>query len=115
MAQGITIKGKTPAGQNVEVQVDANGVVQVALVGGGGGGGTTYSRPTNAFNLTQFDDTSSALYEYYSYTDKDGNWYIKRLTVATNLFEYTVPVATSYTTGWTNRASLTYVDYGTAF
>jgi hypothetical protein len=35
MAQGITIKGKTTAGHNVEVQVDGQG--RIVLAGGDGG------------------------------------------------------------------------------
>lgn len=95
--------------------------------GGGGGNGTPYidstgrpvnvapPDPTHSYSLVQFDDTSSASYEYYSYMDRDSAWYVKRLTTATNLFEFTAPASTDYTTGWTNRASLTYVSKGAAF
>ena len=105
--------------------------------GGGGGNGTPYidstGKPVNVllnpdgsipvstsdtvtnYSLIQFDDTSSASYEYYAYMDSSANWYIKRLTLATNLFEFTAPVATSYSAGWTGRAGLSYVSKGAAF
>jgi len=75
---------------------------------------TVYSKPTDSYSLVQFDDTSSASYEYYAYMDKDSNWYIKRLTTATNLFEF-VAGSSSYSTAWTNRASQTYATYGVTF
>ena len=99
----------------------------VACGGGGGGNGTPYvdstGKPVNAtapdptlsYSLVQFDDTSSASYEYYAYMNKDSEWYMKRLTTATNLFEFTAPVSTTYSTGWTDRATLTYVSKGSAF
>lgn len=91
-------------GKPVNVQVEADGSIPV-----------TVADPVLNYSLVQFDDTSSASYEYYAYMDKDSNWYIKRLTIATNLFEFTVPVATTYATGWTNRAGLTYLSRGAAF
>lgn len=78
-------------------------------------GSTITSDPANNYSLVQFDDTSSASYEYYAYMNSSSSWYIKRLTTATSLFEFTAPVATSYSTGWTNRASLTYIEKGGAF
>lgn len=80
-----------------------------------GGGGSSSGKPSDLFALTQFDDSTDPAYEYYAYMDKDANWYIKRFNTATNLFKFTAPVATSFTTGWTGRAALTYVDYATAF
>ena len=75
--------------------------------------------PTNseaAYSLIQFDDTSDpSNYEYYAKMADDGYWFVKRLNVSTNLFEYTVPANTTYSTGWANRASLTYVSKGSAF
>lgn len=71
-------------------------------------------KPTDAYSLIQFDDTSNTSYEYYAYMDKDSNWYIKRLTTATNLFEF-IAGSSSYTTAWTNRASQTYATYGSTF
>lgn len=91
-------------GKPVNVEVEADGSIPV-----------TVADPTLNYSLVQFDDTSSVSYEYYAYMDKDSNWYIKRLTTATNLFEFTAPVATTYSTGWTNRASLTYLAKGSAF
>lgn len=83
--------------------VDANGNIPTA------------STPSDSYKLVQIDDTSSASYEYYAYMNKNSAWYIKRLTTATSLFEFTTPVSTTYSTGWTNRSSLTYLAYGGAF
>ena len=83
---------------------------------GGGGGGSGYSKPLDEYALVQYDDTSDPTnYEYYAYMAADGDWTIKRTNMATNLNEYTAPVATSYATGWTNRASLTYLPLDGAF
>lgn len=94
------------------MELESDGSIPVTVKDGGS---SSSGKPTDNYSLVQFDDTSSTSFEYYAYMDKDSNWYIKRLTVATNLFEFTAPVATSYSTGWTGRAALTYVSYGTAF
>lgn len=96
------------------VAVDQNGT-PIPIQLNSDGSFTVTVDETASYGLIQFDDTSSASYEYYAYMDKDSNWYVKRLTVATNLFEFTVPVATTYSTGWTNRAKLNYVAKGAAF
>lgn len=102
-------------GKPVNVELETDGSIPVTVLAGGAGG-SGYSKPTDSYTLIQFDDTSTpTTYEYYAYMDKDANWYVKRTDVTTNLNEYTAPVATSYTTGWTNRASLTFLTYGGAF
>lgn len=68
------------------------------------------------YSMIQYDDTSDPTnYEYYAYMNGSSSWYIKRLNVDTNLFEFTIPVTTTYATGWTGRAGLTYVSKGAAF
>jgi hypothetical protein len=101
---GSGVSFQDSAGRPVRVELEADGSIP-----------TTGTSQSLDYSLVQFDDTSSASYEYYAYMDKDANWYIKRLTTATNLFEFTAPVATSYSTGWTNRATLTYLEKGMAF
>lgn len=108
MAQGITIKGKTPQGQNVEVQVDANGVVQVALVGGG----TSSSNVTTPYGLN--NKAQDATYQYYGYEDTTGAWYIRRVNPTTGVIDY-VAGASNYAIAWTNRASQTYATFGVTF
>jgi len=101
---GSGVSFQDSAGRPVRVELEADGSIP-----------TTGTSQSLDYSLVQFDDTSSASYEYYAYMDKDANWYIKRLTTATNLFEFTAPVATSYSTVWTNRATLTYLEKGMAF
>ena len=100
-------------GKFMNVELESDGSVPVTVVTGGGGG-TTYSKPTDEYDLIQDDDTSSASYEYYGFMKADGGWYIKRITLASNLREY-VKGTSSYSTEWTGRASQTYADYGSTF
>ena len=79
-----------------------------------GGSSSSYSKPTDEYDLIQDDDTSSASYEYYGFMKADGGWYIKRVTLATNLREY-VKGTSGYTTAWTGRAGQSYADYGATF
>jgi len=55
------------------------------------------------YALTDIDDTTST--EYYGYTDKNGNWYIKQITSSAMRF---IRGTSSYATNWTGRAGLTY-------
>lgn len=75
-----------------------------------GGGSTVYSKPTDAYSLSDIDDSTST--EYYGYEDADGAWYIKKF--ASNAFTF-VKGASGYSTAWTNRASQTYASYGSTF
>lgn len=68
------------------------------------------SKPTDAYALSNIDDTTST--EYYGYEDKDGNWYIKKL--ASNAITFTKGPS-GYATAWTNRASQSYASYGSTF
>jgi len=54
---------------------------------------------------------------YYQYMNIDGWWYMMKgaRTGAVVLFTFTVPVNTSDSTGWTNRAALTYTTMAGAF
>lgn len=94
-------------GKPINVELEADGSIPVTI--------SSTPDPALSYGLVQFDDTSSASYEYYAYMDSSANWYIKRLTLATSLFEFTVPASTDYATGWTGRSGLTYVSKGAAF
>jgi hypothetical protein len=109
MAQGITIKGKTPQGQNVEVQVDANGVVQVNDTSGSGSGGTS---PAAAYGISNIEDAGT--YKYFGFEDKDGKWYIMRKTAATKVYQY-VSGTSNYSAAWAGRVGQTYGSFATAF
>ena len=61
--------------------------------------------PLVKYKTTDLDTTSAT--KYVGYTDVDGNWFIKEITATTIRF---VKGTSSYTTNWTNRASLTF-DY----
>lgn len=61
--------------------------------------------PTDGYRINQLDDSSPA---YYGFTDKTGAWYIMKEDSSGN-YRY-VKGASSFSTNWTNRASLTY-DY----
>ena len=55
------------------------------------------------------NEDRDATYAYVGYENtSDNSWYIYRRTRATNLREYATG-ASSYSTNWTNRGSLTYV------
>lgn len=81
----------------------------ITAIGGISSGG---GKPTDAYSISNTEDTGT--YKYFGFEDKDGNWYILRKTIATNIYLYTAG-ASDYSTGWTNRASQTYASYATTF
>jgi hypothetical protein len=68
-------------------------------------GGVTYG-------ISNIEETGT--YKYYGFEDASGNWYIMRKTLATNAYLYSAG-SSNYSTNWTNRASLSYTSYSTAF
>lgn len=87
-------------------------------ISGGSGGGTGIS----TYTYIQKDITSDATYKYYGYMNASSAWCVKRINRTTNLAEFAVSSVQSpalspdtYSTAWTDRASIDYVDYGTAF
>lgn len=105
-------------GDNIQAKRIANYVWDGAewqrMTQPGGSSSSSYSKPTDEYDLIQDDDTSSASYEYYGYMKSDGGWYIKRITLASNLREY-VKGTSGYTAAWTGRAGLSYNPYETEF
>ena len=71
------------------------------------------------FNTNEIEEASATV-TYLGMEDRDGVWYVQKIdTTSGNSFQYATvnnnPTRTSYTLGWTNRATLTYEDYGEAF
>lgn len=62
-------------------------------------------QPTDGYRITEIDDSTTA---YYGFVDKTGAWFIQR-EESSGAYRYTKG-STSFSTNWTNRASLTY-DY----
>lgn len=108
--------GSGGGGGNGTPYVDGTGKpVNVELVSGAvpiSGSITVTAKPTDAYSISNTEDTGT--YKYFGFEDKDGNWYILRKTIATNIYLYTAG-ASDYSTGWTNRASQTYASYATTF
>lgn len=97
-----------------EVYVGGGGMSQTdmvsALNGSNAAKDTSVRDFLSHYKLTDIDDSSAT--EYYGYTDKDGNWYIKKVTTTAIRF---ISGASAYTTNWTNRASLTYAYFYETF
>lgn len=54
------------------------------------------------------DQETTSTYAYVGYESADNDWYIYRRTRATNARQYATG-ASSYSTNWTSRSSLTYI------
>lgn len=63
-------------------------------------------RPTDGYNVTEIDDSSSPI--YYGYVNKDGAWFIMKED-SSGAYRY-AKGSSNFSTNWTNRASLSY-DY----
>ena len=73
------------------------------------------TNPTDKYGITNTDTTSSSTH-YYGFIDKDGNWYIMQESISGSVSTYSYVVGTtSYSTNWTGRAALTYVEFDLAF
>lgn len=107
MSQGLTIKGKTPTGQNIEVQVDSAGVVQVNNVGSTSSGNTT-----DPYGLN--DKGSDVTYQYYGYENPAGAWYIRRVNPTTGNVTYAAG-ASNYAAAWAAKAGASYATFGATF
>lgn len=69
-------------------------------------------QPTDGYTLAQIDDALTVI--YYGYLDKTGNWYILKEDVSASTYRY-FKGASSFTTNWTNRASLAYDFFDVIF
>jgi len=73
-------------------------------------------QPTDGYRINQLDDTSSATYSYFGFTNKDGDWFIMRETTSgANVGDYRYykkkTADGSFSTEWPNRATLSPYDY----
>lgn len=72
-------------------------------------------QPTDGYKITEVDDSTPA---YYGFLDKTGRWFImKEDSTATPYYSYTKGDSnfTNATTGWPNRANLTYGYFDAIF
>lgn len=71
-------------------------------------------KPTDGYNITEIDDTGADT--YYGFVNKDGAWYIQK-ELSTGAYRYVKGTSdfTNVTTGWPNRASLTYGYFNDIF
>jgi len=118
MAQGITVQGKTAGDRSQPVLVDNDGQVYVLLEGVSTSSkqdeivaaieALTAAPTYDIRNISPPTDPEIATYKYFGFQERGGtNWRVMRKTLATNAFLYATGT-TSYSTNWTNRASLTY-------
>ena len=71
-------------------------------------------KPTDGYNITEVDDAGVDV--YYGFVNKDGAWFIQK-ELSTGAYRYTKGASdfTNATTGWPNRASLTYGYFNDIF
>ncbi len=69
------------------------------------------AHPTDGYEVTEIDDVSSP--SYYGFLKNNGAWYIMK-EEASGAYRYTKGT-TSFSTNWTNRASLTYDYFNSIF
>jgi hypothetical protein len=64
------------------------------------------------YQMANYDTDSDP--QYVGYLDKDGNYYIKKITNSTGVVEYTKGTS-GYAAAWTNRASESYDTFDATF
>ncbi len=71
-------------------------------------------KPTDGYNITEVDDAGVDV--YYGFVNKDGAWFIQK-ELSTGAYRYTKGASdfTNVTTGWPNRASLSYGYFNDIF
>lgn len=71
-------------------------------------------KPTDGYNITEVDDAGVDV--YYGFVNKDGAWFIQK-ELSTGAYRYTKGASdfTNATTGWPNRASLSYGYFNDIF
>lgn len=101
------ITGKTTAGGGgyVNVKVNPSGALVTATTIDNGD-------PTVMYKISDLDSASDP--KYYGFLDPSGNWYIMKESTSAGTYRY-VSGTSSYSTNWTNRASLTYGYFDGAF
>lgn len=71
-------------------------------------------KPTDGYNITEIDDSAADI--YYGFVNKDGAWYIQK-ELSTGAYRYTRGDSdfTNATTGWPNKANLSYGYFNEKF
>ena len=62
----------------------------------------------SSYEPTRTDDSTTT--QYFGFIKTDGSWYIMKIDSTTGIIIYTNGT-TDFTTNWTNRATLTYVEF----
>lgn len=112
--QSVTVAnpGDFPVSFPIPTFRDVNGAItQVTLTAAGAiPVSIATDDPLAEYHISDLDISSDP--KYKGYVDEDGNWYILKETASS--FRY-VKGSSSYSTNWTNRASLTYDYYQNTF
>ncbi len=71
-------------------------------------------KPTDGYNITEIDDSAADI--YYGFVNKEGAWYIQK-ELSTGAYRYTTGASdfTNVTTGWPNKANLSYGYFNEKF
>lgn len=69
-------------------------------------------QPTDGYKISRIDDSSPA---YYGFTNKNGDWFIQQEDASGNYKYASGSGPNTFSTNWTDRGSLTYVDFENAF
>lgn len=95
--------GSVPGPGTVALKDSSGGTVDPAI-----------STPTDGYKITEIDDSSATA--YYGFVEKTGKWFIMQ-EQSGGAYRYTKGAAdfTNATTGWPNRASLSYGYFDAIF
>lgn len=124
---GISVGG--PTQEVIEVIAPPNNEILVSLQSLGATGAQGPTGPAGPqgdsmpgsqaapYNFNQM--TESGSYTYFGYTNEDGDWYIKRLTLDRETLTHATvlnnPTVESYADAWTGKTGLTYARFDEAF
>ena len=88
--------------------------MDVTLLGGSVGSSVVIDLgdKIHTFDLYQLNDMQDGITAYFGLSDTSGKWLVKRFVDATGAMRYANlsnnPTVTTYSTSWTNRATLVY-------
>lgn len=103
-------------GVDYDITRIGNGTNELSINADGSINSVTSATITDRFSIARVD--SSADTKYYGFLDANGNWYIMREVTSTGVFTYYYSTSTTDFTGasgWSNRTSITYVEFNIAF
>ena len=102
-------KLKENSAQNVDIISKLNDIETALLIGISGG---TFASPLSEYEFRRLDDSGNP--QYFGYENKDGDWYIMRLS-NNNLAEYYKSSTSDIDTEWANKSGFTYQAFRTVF